>query len=79
MEVHEFNKALYAFLGECGAEAVIDAINYYLLHNKKFPCEEDKLILLSILFDSPYAVGYYPEHNALMNMHITIGGDTLEN
>lgn len=75
MDVRKFNEAMDNFLGECGAEAVIDAINFYLLYNKDFACEEDKLILASILFDSDYSSLIYPKFNALHNMSISFGGD----
>lgn len=70
LDIKEFNRAMEASLGECGSEAVIDAINYYLLNNKDFPCEEDKLILLSILYDSPYSCGINAGFNAVLKMHI---------
>ena len=72
MDVHEFSKALWCHLGESGGEAVLDAINFALLHCKDFACEEDKLLLLNILNDNrEYAIDYFKEHNALLNFRIT--------
>lgn len=78
MDIRRFNSMLRECLGECGEEAVIDAINFYLLHCKHFPCNEDKLILLSVLFDNPYAESYYYEHNALKQFNLTFEGGKID-
>lgn len=72
MDVYNFNQAMEQFLGESATEAVIDAINYYLLNNKDWPCEEDKLDLLLILRASRYTDSFYPHCNALRRCKVSI-------
>ena len=70
MNTYAFNLDMVELLGEAGAEAVIDAINFYLMNSDDFACEEDKIVLLSILLNSRYTSLYKPECSALLNFEI---------
>lgn len=59
-------------LGEAGAEALSDAVNYYLARakNEEFGCWEDQLILYSLLmaFDADGLNNVCPEFDALRGL-----------
>lgn len=55
MNVERINRVIMEEMGECGLEAIISAVQFYLMNEKEqnFACVEDKLLLLTYLFFSP--------------------------
>lgn len=52
MCVDRVNQVIMEEFGECGLEAIISAVQFFLMHaaDDDFACEEDKLLLLAYLF-----------------------------
>lgn len=69
----QFQDYLVRTFGEFGAEVFNDALIYYLNNNTDWPCEEDKLFLLSYLyFNSDATQWLKPDYNPLHHFEIKI-------
>lgn len=75
MNVERINQVIMEEMGECGLEALISAVQFYLMYadEKELACVEDKLLLLTYLFYSP-DFGIYDEFNPLKHFEIRIIG-----
>ena len=74
MNIRDFNQMMELYLGEAGAEAVIDAIAYALMNAKDedFSAGDyDKFVLLSILMDNPHTGCFKKEYNPVLNFSLS--------